>query len=155
MQGVFKLAVVFVGDEIGDGLAEVPQEAVAGFGALDHAAGKHGHPGCGIVAAQLFELRDHVVSPVLRSGFPTVVDYEANASLAHQFGADGFLVAVEVRLEVLLHKAAIEFVDLKARSFGGGGVVGDAEQRVAEAQHDPVARRAESSRGCRQAASSR
>ena len=74
MQRGFQLAVVFVGDQVGDGLAEVPEEAVAGFGAFHHVSGEDGHPGQRIVAAALFELGDHVVGPVLRAGLPTVGD---------------------------------------------------------------------------------
>ena len=41
------LSVVLVGDQVGDGLAEIPQELVAGFGALDHSPGENRHPGRG------------------------------------------------------------------------------------------------------------
>ena len=37
MQGVFKLPIVLVGDQVADGLAEVPEELVAGLGALPFA----------------------------------------------------------------------------------------------------------------------
>ena len=107
-----------------------------------------------VVAAQLLELRDHVVGPVLRAGLPAVVDDVADALLAHLVGADRLLVAVEILLHVVLHVAAIHLVDFKAGGLGGGGMIRDAQQRIAEAQHDPIARRAASSPACRRGSSS-
>ena len=81
MKDVFELAIVLVCDEVGDGLAEIPEEAIAGFRTPDDVAGKHRKPGSWIVTAQLFELGNHVVGPVQRASLPAVVDYVVNACL--------------------------------------------------------------------------
>ena len=83
VQRGLQLAVMLVGDQVANGLAEVPQEPVAGFGAFHHLPGENRHPGQRIIAAPLLELRDHVVGPVLRTGLPAIVDHVADAALAH------------------------------------------------------------------------
>ena len=96
MQRCLQLAVMLVRDQIANGLAEVPQEPVAGFGAFHYLPGENRHPGQRIVATQLLELRDHVVGPVLRTRLPTIVNHVADAALAHVIRADRLLVAVQV-----------------------------------------------------------
>jgi hypothetical protein len=86
MDGGFDLAVVFVGGKVGDGLAEVPEEFVAGFGGFNDVAGEDRQPGNGAVSAVLGELGDHVVGPVLRAGFPAIGDDVFQAALAHPVG---------------------------------------------------------------------
>ena len=96
------LVVVVLGGQVADGLAEVPQEAVARLGALHDAAGEDRQPGPQVVAAALGELRDHLVGPVLDAGFPAVGDHVLQAALAHQ-RAHGVLVLVQIVVEVGLH----------------------------------------------------
>ena len=132
-EGGLDLAVVLVGDEVGDGLAEVPKEPFAGGGGIDQTPGEDRQPGHGVIAAATAELLDHVVGPIQRAGLPTVCDDVLDAAFAHPVGADGLLVAVEVVVHVAANIAAIELVHLETRGFGGCRVVGNAEQRVAEA----------------------
>ena len=141
MQHGFQLAIVFVGDEVANGLAEVPQELVAGCGALYHLPGQNRHPRRWIIAAQLLELGDHIVGPVLRTGFPAIVDYIADALLAHPVRTHCLLVAVQIGVEVLSDKPAVQLVHFKTGGFCGGGVVGDAQQGIADAKHGPMAGR--------------
>ena len=109
------LAVVLVGDQIANGLAEIPQELVAGFGAFDHLPGEDRHPGQRIVAAPLLELGHHVVGPVLRTRLPAIGNHVADAALAHVVRADRLLVAVEIAVHVILHVAVSSACRLQGR----------------------------------------
>ena len=136
-QEVGQLVVVILRGHLGQRLAEVPQEAVGGLGALHDAAGERGQPGLHVVAAPLRELGDHVVGPVRHAGFPAVRDDVLQAALAHQ-AAGRVLVLVEVVVEVRLHVALVELVHFEAGGFGRRGAVLRAGQRVADAKHHPV-----------------
>ena len=74
VEDFFEFAVVFCGDEVFNGLAEVPKELVAGFRALDDLAGQDGQPRGGVISAQTFEVGEDVAGPILRAGLPAVVD---------------------------------------------------------------------------------
>src|SRR5664280_3112974 len=87
---------MFIGSQVRDGLAEVPQELVARRSALHHVPGKYWHPGQWIVPAQFLELDDHIVGPVLRTRFPAIVDHIADAAFSHHARAYRLLVAVQV-----------------------------------------------------------
>ena len=127
--------------KVGDRLAKVPEKSVTGLSAVHDLPGQNRHPGDRIISATLSELGDHIVGPILRAGFPAVVDHIAHAPLTYERGTDGLLIAIEVSLEILLHKSAVELIDLKTRGLSRGWMVGDSEQRVAEAQHYPLAGR--------------
>src|ERR1022692_2542705 len=90
-------------------LAEVPQDAVARFGAFHDVAGEDRQPGMEIVAAPSGELGEHVIGPVLHPGLPTVGDDEAQAALAHQV-ADGVLILAQIVVEIRFDIAFVEFV---------------------------------------------
>ena len=47
--------VVIFGEKIGERAAKIPKEAIAGFGAVDDAAGENGNPRLHVVAAALLE----------------------------------------------------------------------------------------------------
>ncbi|EEF23102.1 conserved hypothetical protein, partial [Ricinus communis] len=120
-----------VRDQVGDGTAEVPQEAVAGLGAIDHAPAQHRQPRQGIIAAALAEFGQHVGGPVLLVGFPAVQHQVAQA-----LGA-GHLA--EIRFEVRGDGGAIQLVHFQADALLGGRIVGLAGERVAQAQYGPAA----------------
>ena len=124
----FQLAIMLVCDQVGNGLAKIPQEPVARFGAIDHMPRQNRHPGQRIIAAQLLELRDHVIGPILRTGLPAIVDDVADASFSHEVRANRLLVTVEVVIEILLHKPAIQLIHFEAGSFRGRRMVGDPKQ---------------------------
>ena len=138
VQNGFKLAIVFRGNQIGNSLAEIPQEAITGFGAFYNMSGKYRQPWRGIIAPQLFELLQHLVGPVLRAGFPAVVDDELDALLAHLIGANCFFIAVQILLEIATHIAPIQLVDFQTRCFLGCRMIRNAEQRISHPQNDPV-----------------
>ncbi len=71
------------------------------YGALDDAPGERGQPGTRVVAAARRELREHLVGPVLRPGFPAVADQVLQAPPTHQ-RPDRVLVHVEIRRHVRL-----------------------------------------------------
>src|SRR5450432_2509130 len=106
---------MLIGDEVRDGLSEIPEKAIARSRTFDNTSRQHRQPRFRIVTTQCFELREHVVGPILRTSLPAVVDYILNPSLAHQISADDILIAVEIFLEVVLHKSPIELVHLEAR----------------------------------------
>ncbi len=86
---------------------------------------------------RLLELRDHVVGPVLRSGFPAVVDDVADAALPHLVGADRFFVTVEVLFHVLPNVFAVQLVHFEAGSFRGRGMIRDAQQASSRSAERP------------------
>src|ERR1035437_9148841 len=130
---------MFIGNQVRDGLAEVPKELIAGLGALYHMSRKHWQPWQRIVPAQLLELGNHVVGPVLRTGLPAIVDHVADTTISHVVPANRLLVAVEVFFEVILHKPAVKLIDLESSGFGSRGVVSDSQQRVPKPQYHPMA----------------
>ena len=135
VEGFFQLSIVLVGNKISDSLAEVPQKTIALLSTFHDAACQHREPGNSVVATQLFELGEHVVSPVLRSGFPTVVDDILDAFLSHLICADCFFVAVEVLFEVILNKAPIELVDFESGGFRSSRVIRYAKQGIPDTQN--------------------
>ncbi len=139
VKSVFQLSVVFGRDQVRDGFTEVPEKTIAGLGAFDDSARQYRQPWCRIVAAKRFELRHHIVSPVLRSGFPAVIDHILNAFLAHLIRTNCFLVAIEVFFEIIFYETAIKLVHFKSRCLRRRWVIGDSHQRVADAKNDPVA----------------
>ena len=128
VKSVFQLPIVLGRDQIRDGFAEVPEKAIASFGAFDNSPGQHWQPRRRLVTAKFFELRHHVVSPVLRAGFPAVIDHVLNAFLTHLIRPNSFFVAVEVFLEIILHVAAIKLVHLKPRGLGCCRMIRDSHQ---------------------------
>ena len=136
-QDVGQLVVVVLRGQLGQRLAEVPQEAVRGLGALHDAAGQGGQPGLHVVAAALGELGDHVVRPVRDAGFPAVGDHVLQAPFAHQ-AASRVLVLIQIIVEVGLHVSFVELVHFETGGLGRRGTVLVAGQRVADAQHHPV-----------------
>ena len=63
--------------------SEIKKELLAGFGALYHSAGQHGHPGQEAVSSSLQEFLGKICRPVLRAGFPAVCDYILQTLLSH------------------------------------------------------------------------
>ena len=102
--------------------------------------GERRQPRMRIVAAPPRELVDHPVGPVLCAGFPAVADQEAQPARTHQW-SDGALVVVQVRIHVGLHVLGVQLVHLEPRALRRRGVVRDAQQRIAHAEHDPLAGR--------------
>src|SRR5580700_2718079 len=130
MESFFQLFVVLIGNQIGDGLAEVPKKTIACRRAFDDATAQYRKPWSRIVSAQLLELRQHVVSPILSSSLPAVVNHVADALFAHLICTHSVFVAVEVLLEVVLYEAMIELVHFQSGRFGRGRMIGDPLQRV-------------------------
>ena len=66
------VAVVVVGEEVGDRAAEVPEEAVGGRAVADGAPGEREQVGGRVVAAALLELLAHPRRPVVQAGLVAV-----------------------------------------------------------------------------------
>ncbi len=111
-QDVGELVVVVLGDEVAQGLAEIPEEPVARLGAFDDPAGQDRQPGAHVVAAALRERVEHPVGPVGDPGLPAVGDHVLKTALAHE-AAGGALVLIEVVLEIGLDVGPVELVDLE------------------------------------------
>src|SRR5205807_4791896 len=73
-----------------------------------------------------------------RSGLPTVIDDILDSLLTHFVRADCLFVAVEVLLEVILHKPAVQLVHLEPCGLWSSRMIGDAQQRIAYAQNYPL-----------------
>ena len=129
--------VVVLRQEVRDGAAEVPQEAVAHVRALHHATGQHRQVRRRVVAAPRAELLDHVVGPVLVPGLPAV--HQEVAEALAEVRTHGAGDHVDVVLDVGVHVLAAELVDLVAGRLRRGGMVLLAGERVAHAQDDPLA----------------
>ena len=83
VQHLSEQIVVIVGQQISKSFAEVPEESLAGGRTLNHPSGENWHPGTRIVSSPFGELRNEVVGPVLRAGFPAVADHVLKAAFAH------------------------------------------------------------------------
>ena len=141
MQHRLQLTVVLGRNQVRNRLAKIPQKPVARRSTLHHTPGQHRQPRRRIVSAQLFKLRQQVVGPVLRARFPAVIHHVMNAVLAHQLRSHRLRIAVQIRLKILAHIRAVHLVHFKARGLGRRRMIRDPQQRIAKAQHHPVARR--------------
>src|SRR4051812_48522311 len=128
VKSVLQLPVVLGRSEVGDSFTKIPEKVVASFGALYHSPSQDWQPWGRIVTAKLLELCQHVVSPVLRAGFPTVIDHVLDAFLTHLVSADGLLVTVEIFLEIIFHEAAVEFVHFKPCRLRRRWMIRDSQQ---------------------------
>jgi hypothetical protein len=91
-----------------------------------------------IVTTLLGKLRDQVVGPVLCAGFAAITDEVLQSAFSYE-RTDRILVIVEVGVHVGPHIVGIQLVYLGTGSLGGGLMVGDAKQRVTDAEHNPSA----------------
>ena len=94
-----KVVVMVLGCQVPDSLAEIPQEAFARFGIFYNMTGQDGYPWSQVITSSGTEFRDHIVCPVLCSGFPAV-GYNVLQSLFTHESACCILVLVEIVGEV-------------------------------------------------------
>jgi len=121
--------------QFGNGLAQVPEEAIGEFEALDRPAREDRQPGARIIAAPFGKLLGHSRGPVLRPDLPTV-----DVGHAQGPGPKGFLVGQELADEpgeVGLDRLPAQLVALRPDALGRGRRVAGPGGRVAEAEHGP------------------
>ncbi len=135
------LAIVVLGDQLGDGAPPIPQEPVRRLRALHHHARQRRQPGPELVAAPAGELGGHVLGPGLRAGLDAVGEQGAHALAAEQVGAGGGLIGLQIVFQIGPHVCAAQLVDLQPRRLGRGRVGLGPRQGVADPQHGPGPRR--------------
>ena len=100
-------AVMIFREHVGQRAAEIPQETIADFGAVDHAAGERRQVRRRIVTAARLKLGDHVVRPVLHARFPAIHRHVAQAfadQRAQRF-RNRIDVPVEIRFDIFATRA--------------------------------------------------
>src|SRR6185503_15944111 len=116
------LPVVVLGEQLGDGLPEVPQKPVARLGAVDDVAGQGWEKRRRIVPAATRELFEDVVGPVLRPGFDAVAEGRGDAPAAKQ-GTEHLSIERQVLRHVVANAVSAQLVDLEARTLSRGRTV--------------------------------
>ena len=134
---IIHCSVMGAGGQIGDGPAEIIEEAVGRRPAAYQSAGQGWQPGHGVIAAQPPELRDHTRRPIGGADLCAVGDDGANTMRAHQIRPRRLRVKAEIMVDVPLHGGGIEFIDLQPGGLWRGGVVGGAQQRRTQPDHPP------------------
>ena len=137
-----ELPGVVLREEVGDGPAQIPEEALGDLGAVHDAAREDGQEALDVIAAAPLELLVEALRPVLAAHFVAVDQHvvESGLDLAGQepeFGQHGAHHAVPMGLRGLL----AELVAFEAGARGRGGMVLAAVGGVAHAEDRPVARR--------------
>ena len=124
-------------DEFANGGSPIEKEFFAAFGTLYNQSRQHGHPGQQTVAAPLLELLSQARRPRFPACFVAVDEQIVQATLSHQ-SASGVAVEVQIVVQEVGERFAVDFRHFQTRCLGRGGVVFLASQRVAEAKDAPL-----------------
>ena len=101
-----------LGEEFGNGNAEVLEKGLRLFRIPDNHSGEHRHPWSHIISAAFHEFPHQPGSPVLRPGLITV-HHQMPYSMRPEHTTGGILVHVEIMTQICPHGLRIKLVDLQ------------------------------------------